>query len=111
MKQPLADLYILWGKFRNVPTTARGSLEEAFLHFGKGAALADVWRWFEDQNERFSVGEAMSGIRRTDSGEEILPTHTAQGSQMGPTPTSEGQGMSDSPEVAVSMASADVPRG
>lgn len=54
----------LWRKFSDVPTVYEGAdvdtIDEPFLHFGKGTHREVVWRWFESMNEKFVVGSIMS---------------------------------------------------
>lgn len=62
----LNALYKLWDELGNVPVSVDGQhLDADFLHFEKGVETETVWRWFEAQNPRFSVGEVMQGIRLT----------------------------------------------
>ncbi|KKI36161.1 hypothetical protein VI03_25700 [Burkholderia vietnamiensis] len=73
-QRALSDLYQLWDKLGDAPTSDDGQrLDESFLHFGKGAEMETVWRWFEAQNPQFVVGEVMQGIRKTDEQAAKLP--------------------------------------
>lgn len=77
---PLSLLYRLWDILGDVPCREAGEwaarregikqyeqlLDEQFLSFPAGTSVDAIWRWFEAQNPRFSVGEVMNGIRHTD---------------------------------------------
>lgn len=66
----LSELYARWDDLANIPVrfSSKGVplIEEPFLHFKKGTATEHVWRWFEQQNPRFIVGEVMQGVRAPD---------------------------------------------
>ncbi len=56
----LGALRLLWEHLGNVPRTGDGvSLAAPFLHFPKGTESHAVWHWFEAQDRRFVVAEAM----------------------------------------------------
>lgn len=48
LANPKEAAQALWAELGNVPVTDDGELEEAFLHFPKGADREDVWQWFEE---------------------------------------------------------------
>lgn len=59
--QSLGKLRILWDSLSNVamnPDTE--CMEEQFLHFPVGTHRTTIWRWFEGQHPKFSVGECMN---------------------------------------------------
>lgn len=70
MSKALAELYRLWEKLGDVPTSEGNgeveadTIEEPFLHFPVGTHREEIWRWFEAQNVGFIVGEVMYGKRR-----------------------------------------------
>lgn len=37
-------------------------IAEPFLHFSPGTHREDIWRWMEEQNPEFRVGEVMQGV-------------------------------------------------
>ncbi len=55
----LADLSTLWNLLSDVCLTEDGTeLDDPFMHFEKGAAVSDVWHWFEKQNPLFVAAHA-----------------------------------------------------
>lgn len=66
----MAELLVLWKQLGDVPTVFTGesvdTLEESFLHFSAGTHREEVWKWFEQQNPGFIVGDVMNGIRSND---------------------------------------------
>lgn len=62
---PLDILGVLWADLGDIPTVFEGEhvdeIEQEFLHFPVGTHRENIWRWFESMNEKFSVGEIMSG--------------------------------------------------
>lgn len=64
-KTSVQDLLLLWAKLGDIPTVIEGEkvdqIEERFLHFPIGTHREDIWRWFENQNTEFIVGEIMNG--------------------------------------------------
>lgn len=65
-KYSLSDLYAKWDQLADVSVGEDGSIDAPFLHFGNGTPREEIWRWFENQNSRFSVGEVQRGIRHPD---------------------------------------------
>lgn len=55
--------YQLWDLFADVPANDDGKIEHRFLHFDIGTHREEVWRWFEDQNPDFIVGDVQRGVR------------------------------------------------
>lgn len=74
-ERPLGELYQLWDRLRNVPVNEKGFSEEAFEHFPSGTHYEQIYRWFEAQNPRFIVGEAMQGIRHSEETGKRFETH------------------------------------
>lgn len=72
-QRSLRDLYPLWDALGRVPVVGEGpeadTLEAKFLHFEPGTHREAVWRWFEEQNPQFIVGEVLEGRRRQDNGD------------------------------------------
>lgn len=61
----LPDLLRLWDAFGNTPIDENDRLDEPFLHFERGVAREDVWRWFEAKGEgNFLIGHALEGRYR-----------------------------------------------
>jgi len=55
----LQDLSTLWNLLGDISLTEDGTeLDDSFLHFEKGAAVSDVWHWFEQKNPLFVVAHA-----------------------------------------------------
>lgn len=59
----LPQLYKLWDQLTDVPVNQNDELECTFYHFEKCTSRYDVWRWFEQQNCKFVVGDVQYGIR------------------------------------------------
>ncbi|MFJ3110252.1 hypothetical protein [Pseudomonas putida] len=55
----LQDLCTLWNLLGDICLSEDGAeLDDSFLHFEKGAAVIDVWHWFEQRNPLFVVAQA-----------------------------------------------------
>ncbi len=61
--ETLQELYTLWDLLADIPVTDYGKTKQSFLHFPKHTDREDIWRWFEEQNPAFLVGEVMEGKR------------------------------------------------
>lgn len=61
----LKELMALWKKLSDIPTVYEGegvdTIESKFLHFDIGTHRETIWHWFEEQNDKFIVGEIMQG--------------------------------------------------
>ncbi len=56
-KMSLQALNSLWDELGDIPVNDHDQIESAFLHFEAGTDKLVIWRWFEEQNPRFSVGD------------------------------------------------------
>ena len=65
-KVRLQALYKLWEQLGDIPVNDEGNIESPFLHFNPGAYTLEIWTWFEEQNDRFIVGDVQRGIRQSD---------------------------------------------
>lgn len=63
----LQTCYQLWDIFSDVPVNAKDEIEHRFLNFRAGTPREEIWRWFEQQNGDFVVGEVQRGIRKPEA--------------------------------------------
>lgn len=72
---PMNELYQLWDQLGDVPTTFEGDdvdcIEQPFLQFEVGTHREEIWRWFEEKNPQFLVGEVMTGVRLSDAADSV----------------------------------------
>lgn len=62
----LCDLYAKWDQLADVVVDEDGATASSFLHFSVGTPREEIWKWFEAQDPRFSVGDLQRGIRHAD---------------------------------------------
>ena len=56
---------VLWEMLRDIPTDEHGiTIDIPYIHFPAGTLVLDIWHWFEDTFEDFSVGLALNGKYR-----------------------------------------------
>lgn len=80
----LNKLLALWTELGDIPVNAAGEIETPFQQFEAGTPREDIWHWFEDQNQRFLVGEIMTGKRPTPitAGVNKYPVYDRHGVQV-----------------------------